>query len=550
MNLPMWWRAIQRIVCSPAAYAIVLVVFWACAMRNLEAPGLYMDAINPDYLVARWLNPELQNMAWVLPGPRLPLRGNLYHGTQTMWIGLLTYGLLGTSVASARITHALFGAVIVMFVCLILRRTTRRPWLALVVSAALATDMAFLGSFRTQAYIILAGEMWLMAAFYLAIRTAQSDAPRHGLVLLSGVATGLAAYGYFIFLFFALPVAALAILGPGRTSAMRRAAWWGAGFAIGMLPYVIGYVLLGVAEGGWGPFVEWMRRALAGLKPTDGSPSYLEGMVAAFRNSRLALTGAGNEIMMNGGASIDSTWAKWRLLFVTLAGLVCLGAGVSNWNSDRRFAKVLLASVGLPMAFLAIAAWFGSRMWAHHFTSLIAIGYVLVGLAAGGALTRVRSGMPARIAAGVFVLGAVLWLSGNMVQQNRVHARLAATGGAGLSTDALSVMAREALSERTETVWCFPDWGFFMPFVFLTGNQVSYEIEASPAALERHRGSRQQVKLAFWKEADREQYETFLRENGVQEVSHRVLTTRDGQPAVHLLVGRLPAMEEDANATE
>ena len=47
-----------------------------------------MDAINPDYLVGRWLNPELQNPAWTLPGPELPLLGNLYQINPTSQKGL------------------------------------------------------------------------------------------------------------------------------------------------------------------------------------------------------------------------------------------------------------------------------------------------------------------------------------------------------------------------------------------------------------------------------------------------------------------------------
>ncbi len=536
MGVSSWWRKLQGAIEGPGAWLVAVLVFWACAMRNLEAPGIYMDAINPDYLVARWLSPALENPAWVMPGPTMPWLGNLYHGTQTFWFGLLTYGFLGTSVSSARITHALFGAFLVLLAWLVVRRASGRPWLALAAATGLATDMAFLGSFRTQAYIILAGQVWMMLAFYLAIRATAERGTRVP-VLLSGVGMGLAAYGYFIFLFFLPVVALLAVLGPGRTGAARRSALWAAGFVIGMTPYVLGYVLLAVDVGGVGPFIEWMHNAVTGLKPTQGSSSYLQGLSSAFDNARLALSGGGNELMMT-GTVVSSGWPTWRAAVLAVAGVVCVGGALRERHENPPMAAVLLASAALPVVFIAVAAWFGSRMWAHHFTVLVTLGYVLVGMAASWLHLRLRrSGT--RILGGAGVLLAGLWLAGNLAQQQQVHHRLAATGGSGMSTDAMSAMARAALTERWSAAWYFPDWGFFMPFAFLTGNQVAYEIETTPAALGRHRGTRDGVRVAFWKAADRERHTAFLQENGVHDIRHYVLLTRDGQPAIHVLAGNM-----------
>lgn len=541
------WQAVGRAVRSPAAWLVAVLVFLACAMRNVELPGLYMDAINPDYLVARWFNPALDNTVWVMPGPKGPLLGNLYHGTQTFWFGLLTYGFLGTHVVSARLTHALYGAVIVLFAWLVLRRATGRPWLALAVATALATDMAFISSFRTQAYIILAGQMWLMVSFHLAVRIVQEARARAWMLLLSGTTMGLAVYGYFVFLFFLLPVALLAILGPGRAGFLRRAMLWGTGFVIGMLPYVVGYVWLAVEVGGVAQFVEWMRNAVTALKPTEGSPSYLEGLASALQNARLAVSGGGNETMMV-GAPVVSGWAPWRTALLAGAVLVCLAGAAREWKRDRVMARVLLAGAALPLAYIVTAAWFGARMWAHHFTVLIAVGYLVAGLAAWWLCTLAGSRAARRFAAaaGALLLGA--WLCGNMVQQQRVHDRLVATGGLGMSTDALTALSRAALTERWDTVWYFPDWGFFMPFAFLTGNRVAYEVELTPATIDRHRGIRDGVRVAFWKEEDKAGYIRTLEDNGVHDIRHYVVKSRDGRPAIHVVAGRTSVMQETATA--
>lgn len=516
------------------AWLAVLAVFWVCVLRNADLPGLYMDAINPDYLVARWMNPSVANPVWVFPGPSLPLLGNLYHGTQTMWLGLLTYGVFGTSVFSALASHALWGAAIVLLTGAILRRAGCGPWLAWTVAAGLATDMAFLGSFRTQAFIILSGQAWMMAALYSALRVIRTGTGDRRWLAFSGICMGLAVYGYFVFLFFLPVMAGLAIFGRGRGGSLGRACVWGGGFVVGMLPYVAGYVWLMVDLGGWGPFVEWMHNALNGLKPTGASPDYWAGLVSALGNARLGLSGSGNELMMV-GEDVSSAFSLPRTLIFAVSTAICVCASVVGWKRDCVGSRLLLAVAALPFSYLLCAGFFGARMWAHHFTVLVAVEYLSMGIAAHWLAFRLPKRLALRVAGGG--LAAVLLLCVNVIQQGHVQTRLVATGGAGMSTDALPALARAALSEKKEAVWYFPDWGFFMPFAFLTGNQVAYELELSPSALARHRGTRNGVRLAFWKPGDRLRYEKALQDVGVSEIRLFTMRRRDGTDALYVLTG-------------
>lgn len=518
---------------------LALAIFWICALRNLELPGLYMDAINPDYMVAHWLHPGLDNPVWRLPGPALPILGNLYHGTQTLYLGVLTYGVLGTSVASARITHALFGALIVLLLWLTLRRVTARPWLSLALAGGLATDMAFLGSFRTQAYIILAGQVWMMSGVYFAVRATRAGSSLWT-SLLCGVSLGLAVYGYFVFLFFLPPVALLAIVGSGREGALQRTRAVAVGFALGMLPYLFGYALLLKSTGGVHPFVEWMRSALAGLHPTGASPGYVAGVASALTNARLGLSGAGNELMMF-GKTLAPQQAMIRPVLLMLVTVGCLVGACWQWRSNRQLSLIALAFAGLPVAYVLCAGGFGARMWAHHFTVLVAVLYLLAGAALHALLPDAkglaRSSRLACCMAGMVAL--LLLLAFNLAQQQRVQDRLVETGGTRMMTDALTVLSRSALETRKDTVWFFPEWGFFMPFAFLTGNEVAYRLELTPEALARERGSYREVRVAFWKESAQADYRRVLAEQGVGQIQSQVVLRRDGEPAIYLLSGRL-----------
>ncbi len=547
MGLGAGWReAFSRLSRGHVGLLIALVVFWVCVLRNVELPGLYMDAINPDYLVARFFNPELQNPVWLIPGRPLPLLGNLYHGMQTLYVGVLTYGIMGMSVTSARVTHAIFGAAIVLLLWLVLRRTTSKPALATAMAVALASDMAFLGSFRTQGYIILAGQAWMMLGFYLAVRSHTNELPSRAMLFLSGVCLGLAVYGYFVFLFFVPPVLALVVLGPGRDGMFARLVTWGLGFVCGMLPYVVGYVELAVAVGGVEPFIEWMRNSLGGLKPTEGSATYTEGVASALLHTRLGLAGVGNELMMV-NEQVSSGLVGWRAGLVAIAALVCAVGAWLEWRESARLARVLLAAVALPVIYIAVAGWFGSRLWVHHFTVMVALGYLLLGLAMYWISLRLPRGrwqvfMAVALFAGLFAV--------NIVQQGRVHDRLVRTGGVGMSTDALTAMSRAALTEKDRSVWFFPDWGFFMPFAFLTENRVPYENEFTEHTLGKYAASMRDVRVAFWKKEDEGRHRELLEQAGVIDIQLYRIDRRDGDPGIHVLTGRRASRTEASSTVD
>jgi hypothetical protein len=123
-------------------------------------------------------------------------------------------------------------------------------------------------------------------------------------------------------------------------------------------------------------------------------------------------------------------------------------------------------------------------------------------------------------------------------QQNRFFAALAVTGGVGKSTEMLEMLARSALAERHHAVYYFPEWGFFMPFAFLTGNQVRYELELTPSTIGRFDGAYDELRVVFWEAKDRPRYEALLRDSGIGGISLYTFAQRNGKPAFHLLAGR------------
>src|SRR5689334_17078983 len=146
----------------------VLLIYVGFATHLIELPGVYMDAVNPDYLVAKVLNRAHANplIGWVLPGNylanRFPVLVSLYHGLQQFWLALPLYALFGMSVVGIRLTHMVF-AMGVLIAMLVLFRRARIPLaIAALAGIAIAADPTFVFAFRTQSYITLAPAAWML----------------------------------------------------------------------------------------------------------------------------------------------------------------------------------------------------------------------------------------------------------------------------------------------------------------------------------------------------------------------------------------------------
>ena len=94
-------------------FAFVIGTYAVVALQQITLPGVYMDAVNPDYIAVRLLHPEAEPLLpWLLPGnlllDRAPILISFYHGSQQVWLGLPFFAIFGTGVAGLRLTHAMF----------------------------------------------------------------------------------------------------------------------------------------------------------------------------------------------------------------------------------------------------------------------------------------------------------------------------------------------------------------------------------------------------------------------------------------------------------
>lgn len=483
---------------------IILALFALGVLRDINLPGLYMDAVNPDYLAAQTLNPALHNPNWILPTVLFPILGNLYHGVQNYYVDLFVFQVLGISIASIRIAQALFGAAIIVLVYLIGVSLTDNRKISFMMTALLAVEIAFIASFRTQFYIVLGGEAWLFASLlFMRFESKRKE-------FLSGLFYGLSIYGYFVMAFFG-PAMLLMVL----VRYKRKPYWWGFGCFIGLIPYLIGYLSLMLKLGGLNHFIGWMEGAFHGLVPFASKLSLVQRIQYALKMSSLAISNGGNRIMIFGGY-VPSIWPDIKIGVFVLALLFVL-------SRIRRGGKYLFAL--LPISYISCSLVFGSRLWAHHYSVLVPLAYLILIIALADLISK-RNGL----------VGAILFTGAfaffNIAQCNSFFNELNRTGGIGKYSNALNRFAENSMS-RKHTLYVFPQWGFFMPFDLLTENSVPYSVSMN--VLGSNIPGVEHIVIASWTINRADNYKNELKNIGYKNISVRPYMNRLGSPQFYLV---------------
>jgi hypothetical protein len=479
-------------------FAIVAIAYAVVALQQITLPGVYMDAVNPDYMAVRLLALHTEPItAWLLPGNylfgRAPVLISFYHGSQQFWLGLPLFWLFGTTVAGLRLAHAMFALGVLAALYALLVRSGPKPWQAALACAALAIDPAFSYAFRTQSYITLAPAAWLFLALYCLRRAADGGAQRRRWLLGSGALYGLAVVGYFIYAFF-LPVmlAALYWSRPARASdgERPRVEWaaWIAGAVVGSIAYPVGYALAIHQLGGWPEAWAYFQQTQKALNAFSEQALFVERVAHVWRMFESVVGNwFAHTLMFGEYATVPGTAAK---IAVLAAGPFALWLYAEMRHCASAPLRVLIA---LPVAYCAVALIFGTRLSGHHFMVLLPIAYaaLAVGLhALGGA-------PPRRVGLAAFAVPFALLAALNVAGQVQEGVRLHETRGAGLYSDAINQLAANLDALDPKPFVYFPDWGLSMPVAFLTGGRVGMDSLEDYAGARRKLCAGQDVALAL-----------------------------------------------------
>jgi len=454
-------------------FAPVAVLFGLAATYLIYLPGVYMDAVNPDYMVVHVLHPFAANLpVWSMPGNmvlgRFPILDQIYHGALPFYLGLPFYWIFDTGVEGIRLTNMVFGLVVLAGGVVFLRACNVRPLIVAVAMGALALDPAFLFAWRTQFYITLLPLAPLLAS--LALTQSAGEAASGRTAVLAGLLAGIACYGYFIFGFL-VPAAFVHAWIVSRRSKRFTATGWLAGFAVGVAPYALAAVLLWRAEGSVADFVAYVRGTVGTLQPDQSHLTLFERFSLFLDYSRQSVLGIGPKAMMiQQYPSIAPT-----LRLVVLFGVPICGIGL--WAAGKAKSPGLPVLAGFVAGLFCLTMTFGNRIWLHHFAVLVPTLYLACASVAE-ALTRLASSWAwGRAVAVAAPLSFGLLLGANAADAKEVFSVLNRTKGVGLYSDAIDRFAIDSLGVKDATFYFFPDWGVFMSFVMLTHGTLPYSFD-------------------------------------------------------------------------
>lgn len=493
-----------------------------------------MDAVNPDYLAVRMLSENPWRLpAWMMPGnmlaDRWPVLTSLYHGSLHAWTLVPLVALFGPSLELLRVSHALWGAGILLLLFICLRRGGAGTALATVLVGLLALDPAFIFAFRSQLYITLAPMVFVLLALLCAVRAqaAASLGARFGAALLAGLFCGLALYGYFIYAFFIPGVVAWLCwcqFASHRHPAVRTllvlALGFGVGLALGAAGYLLGYGLIWNEEGGLEGLLAYLRGRTSELKAFEATPSMPEVLATFAAMVRAVLNGQWQARLMLGG---DAPYAAQNLKLGLMVGVTGLG---SVWLLWRRQATAWLGAAWLLMlSFAAGAMYFGDRLSGHHFSPVIVLAYLATGLV----LSAVLRTFPA--ARRALLILALITAAVSVLGQAAIQQRLVATGGKALYSDAIDRFAQEAQHMRPNALHVFPDWGLFMPFQYLSAGKVDHVVVLDDRVLRAVCANREVV-LALVGVDGQQRMSQLLAPLGLRAKAIETYADREGQRVV------------------
>lgn len=463
--------------------AIVAVVFAIAAGWHITLPGLYMDAVDPDYLVVRILNPHGYEIPpWVLPGNypahRFPILTSLYHGTQQVWLGLPGFLIFGTTLIGLRITHALFAFAIIWSVyAMLVDRKVSHGWAA-VTCAALALDPALIYAFRTQSHVSTAPIMWIFLSILNMNRATDlySDSTRRDL-FLSGLFFGVAIYGYFTYLFF-FPALVTALVirlrraivaGTAQRNLLPSLARWAGGVCLGMTFYFVGYAIVAGTRGGIAGLFSYIAHAQADLGAFSSQLSFAERVGNAWYLVVAVFSNWWNSALMFNDYT-PAPAATWKM--VMLIGLPFVLWAIAEYRKTATdFLRLLL---GLEISFFVVSLIFGNRLGGHHYACLVPLSYAALATTLVAA-TRYRDAPAPALrapwgASALLVVGALIAI--NIAGDRQMSAKLSETHGVGLYSDAINHFADDLLQTKRDHFLILPDWGLYMPIEFLTGANI------------------------------------------------------------------------------
>lgn len=569
-------------------FLIILIIVFFQIFRCIDLPGLYFDAVNPDYLAVQMLFPD-NGIGTKYSQTGFPFLAQLYHGTLISWIQLLVIGIMGrTSLVTVRIANAIYVIAICWMIYLILKSMFKDKIINYIMVMALALSPQVFSYMRTQYHLKLPGTLLiLMSIYFLCISPKMRGGQK---IVLSGLLAGVAFYSYFIYLFFvpAMMIICVYYAWIEKRGMAKDFFTWIVGFGVGSLFYVAGYsdllitalniskelkkdiififeivlLLAGVL------LIKMVIRAysdnklfkkllkalfcflgiimLALITCSKTIITILEPLIKSTNvlGRPMGLAERISGVLVTAWSVIKNRNCEWLMigktvsfftdiyvyLFVLLSIIIFL-IFLLKKSSRRGFSKIFIFW-GMLFSYFVVALIFVPRMGGQHFTPVFFLSYLVICIEINMINTYITIKSVRQVLC--VIAGALLllgWINSNLICTN-----LKIVKGNGLYTHHINDLANKALVEREngiKTLYVFPESGIGSNFIYLTMNQIASKGGVHADVFREYLEGGYRIEIYYWDINNMEKYEQALFEAGVNRIEEKTFFTGEGEPVLY-----------------
>lgn len=541
--------------------ALFIIVLFPLLMLG-DNPGLYYDAVNPDYGAVCLLHP--QNQYSKLYFAAYPMLCQIYHGSFNVLLSLIDTVLTGkTSV----LQHHLESGIVIFFCLLmvgfILEQNfgrCKKNWMLLIFFATMPCLVTFP---LTQYYIELPGTFFTLLSLFLygKMRKELDDKKSLLLMVISFYVLGFAFYTYYNFLFFFPGMLVLSILQKnGKMNCFKAFILSCFSFLAGAVLYPIGYLKMFLVWKKYGdlfiPLALFVFLAIYGATlillwiacKKDDKIFSIAAIIASlfgiaffvlfiykfyprfseiatalnvggdkadlktrflklFHYIKVAFSGTDGEFLIYG--TIQS---KFQFSFFCVFLILNCIYLVYSIKTKRWINSLSLRLLFIVALYFLCSLKFATRMQTQHFVPFAFIFFLLAAIEINELLEntlvlRVRKVL-------FFILG--LFFLCNIHDRYKIVSHILYTGGTinYMYTNQINKLAYDAIDHihnGQKEIYLFPEWGFLTGFCYLTENRIAYSTDIRDSALTEYTERGYTIIICSWK--DITPYEEKLRQH-------------------------------------
>lgn len=487
-NANIFMKKIINIASSNQTFFVFIfpsLIFCLYGLKNLGLPGLYMDSVNPDYLSAWMQKGSIEIPAWIYPDNwiagvyKFPLLNSLYGGNSPAYLGVVFFKIFGFGFVEVRLFHSLLGILLLIAMAWCLLKWRLPKFTVFLFVSLLASDPSYIYAWRTQFYIQLYPMIWffiglgLMGGFFY-----DKINKNHKVIkaLAAGLFIGFSAYSYFIFAMYAGSVAILFLVATKRHG-IDLFLYLIAGIFIGFVPFLYAHVsiILNTDVPTYISLIEGLQTAYGVVDVQQGG--IIERLMTVVSRLEQLVFGKGVESVIFGSSTeaiLPSFYVVGFLIFFIIFyrpfHFDFAKLSDEKQGSAQIYWPLLATLISISVLFhLIFGTIVGKPLQLQHYIMLIPLLYFLSSVLFSKIFHMKLNTSIYRVVKSIAIIITIITIVINIFSSHRISNRLTSVGGNGLYSDAINTTGLYLESLPPETALLFPQWGYWMGVVTITG---------------------------------------------------------------------------------